>query len=213
MRLTGILGGTFDPVHNGHIGIAEQAISQFELDTVRLMPLYRPAHRPLPEASPVQRREMLRLALAEHPGLLLDERELVREGVSWSIDSLRSLRQELPGNSLVMLLGEDAFHQLDSWREWKHLSDYSHILVVRRKHRDARALPSTIAEWAQKRLAQDGRIFTQGKCGRIARMETTFPVSSSAVRQQLAAGLPVNTMLPPPVAEYIHTQGLYQRKQ
>ena len=130
--MIGILGGTFDPVHNGHLRLAVEALEFFRLAEVRLVPLYAPPHRDAPVAPAAMRLHMLKAAVAAEPRLAVDGRELQRGGISYTVDTLQSLREELDDTPIGLILGMDAFSQLASWREWRQLPDLAHLLIARR---------------------------------------------------------------------------------
>lgn len=131
--MIGILGGTFDPVHPGHIYIASELALKLHFSELRLIPCYLPAHRQVPSASAVDRLNMLELAIKDHPELSIDKREFERQGVSYAIDTLKSIRSEIANDeSLVLILGMDVFNSLHQWKDWEDLLKYGHLLVVNR---------------------------------------------------------------------------------
>ncbi len=132
-RKIGLFGGTFDPVHNGHLRMALEAGEELALEQVRLLPCHRPPHRETPNVDSDQRTHMLRLAVESCPLLKLDDRELRRDGPSYTLETLQSLRAELgPEVSLIWVMGSDSFLGLESWHRWRELLDYAHLLVVAR---------------------------------------------------------------------------------
>ena len=130
--MIGILGGTFDPVHFGHLRPALEARQALGLDEIRLIPCNVPPHRPQPFASARQRLTMLQGAIAGHAGFVIDERELHRDGPSYTLDTLLSLHADIKGVDLCLLLGMDAFRGLTSWHRWHELIDHCHIVVMTR---------------------------------------------------------------------------------
>ncbi len=132
-RRIGIFGGTFDPVHNGHLRTALEVAELLAFDELRLVPASVPPHRGAPLATAAERLRMLQLAADAHPGFVVDDRELVRGGASYTIDTLRSLRAELGETvRLCLIVGMDAFAAIDTWKEWRALGDHAHIVVVQR---------------------------------------------------------------------------------
>jgi nicotinate-nucleotide adenylyltransferase len=131
-KLIGILGGTFDPVHYGHLKPAQEIFQRLRLDELRIVPCYRPVHRDPPIASPEQRLHMLQLALREFPRFTLDERELRRGGDSYTVDTLDELRQEFPQAVLCLLLGLDALEGFKEWRRWRQILKLAHLLICAR---------------------------------------------------------------------------------
>lgn len=132
MKPIGIFGGTFDPVHCGHLRTCVELYETLDLHQVRLIPCGNPPHRAVPLANVGQRASMLRLAIAGQEGLCLDERELDRAGPSYMVDTLTTLREEFPAVSLCLILGSDAFLGLHSWRRWRELFRLAHLVVVPR---------------------------------------------------------------------------------
>src|SRR5664279_5297098 len=125
-----ILGGTFDPVHYGHLRFADDVRRALHLAEVRLVPAADPPHRRGPAATADHRAAMLTLAAAEFPGLVVDERELRRPGKSYTVPTLEELRREFPGRPVWLLLGADAFRDLPTWHRWQELFDLAHVIVV-----------------------------------------------------------------------------------
>ncbi|MCE9549463.1 MAG: nicotinate-nucleotide adenylyltransferase, partial [Betaproteobacteria bacterium] len=129
----GILGGTFDPIHNGHLRLAQEALEQCDLAAIHFIPSGTPPHRTAPHASAVQRLDMVRLALQGNAAFVLDEREIYRIDPCYTVDTLTTLRAELGMQQpLCLLMGGDAFLLLHSWHEWKRLFELSHIVVMQR---------------------------------------------------------------------------------
>lgn len=207
----GLLGGTFDPVHNGHLRTALELTERLGLDELRLVPVNSPALRAEPAAPPAERLAMLSLAVAGEPRLRVDDRELRRGGVSYSIDTLRELRHEIGDAAcLCMVLGEDAFAGLERWKEWRLLLDYAHIAVLTRPG-DTPAPGAALASWTAEHLAGDpaATLAARGR-GRILRLAfTQLAISSTQVRSLLRAGRTPRYLLPDAVLEHIQRNGLY----
>ncbi len=191
-----LLGGTFDPVHIGHLRVAWEAAEAFGA-RVRLMPAHLPPHRPAPVASAAARVRMLELALAGQSRLVLDTRELRREGPSYSIDTLRELRAETSvSQSLILLLGADAFAGLPTWNRWQDLFDLAHLVVLTRPGHDA-SLPAELASAVTPRRAHAAAELRSEPAGRVLNLAVTrLEVSSSAVRALLAARREPRWLLP-----------------
>jgi nicotinate-nucleotide adenylyltransferase len=132
LRAAGLLGGTFDPVHEGHLAIARAVGAHFALDQVRLIPAREPVHRSAPTAGAHHRLAMLRLAVAPYPELVVDTREFDSSQQNYTWRTLQSLRAEQPDASLLWIIGEDAFAQLPAWRRWQELFDMAHFVVINR---------------------------------------------------------------------------------
>ena len=127
-----ILGGTFDPVHYGHLRAADEVRKALDLPAVRLVPAALPPHREAPLTAARDRVAMLDLAVREFPGLVVDTREIARGGKSYTVDTLRELRSEQPGMPLLLVVGADAFQGLSTWHEWRSIFDLAHVVVVPR---------------------------------------------------------------------------------
>lgn len=203
----GIFGGTFDPVHFGHLRSALEVCQQLELDHVRLMPCHVPPHRPQPQLKAAERRLLLELAVKSCPTLIVDDRELTRDGPSYSVDTLLSLRSEFPDNPLFLILGSDAFRQIDSWSRWTQLLDLAHIVVMQRAG-EALDLSAALQKWLSKNLAQPAdRASAAGKIWPVA--VTPLAISATAIRAKRAAGESVQFLLPEAVLTAIDQLGLY----
>lgn len=207
--MIGILGGTFDPVHFGHLRAALEIRQQLGLQEVRLVPCRTPPHRPQPLASATQRVAMLEAAIRNHPGLRIDTRELEREGPSWTLDTLVSLHQELGGQSVCLLLGLDAFHGLSTWHRWHELLDYCHMVVMTRP---GASLPEQgeLADFIGLHRVLDAAALQQHSTGLLLfRGITLLDISGTSIRKQLATGQDPGYLLPDPVIDIIFRDGLY----
>ena len=205
-------GGTFDPVHYGHLRMAEQLGQALAVEKIHLVPTGTPAHRHPPLASAEHRAAMLALAIANNPRLALDKRELGGSQVNYTIDTLRQMRQQFPNKLLVWLIGADAFLNLRHWKDWQQLFALGHLGVACRAGFD-------LGSWQQQhellqeiapRVQVIGRLPYQPKRGKIAFLETDLlDISASAIRKALASGLSVRYLLPDAVLDYIHQHKLY----
>ncbi len=207
--MIGILGGTFDPIHHGHLRCAQELLQDLPLDEVRLVPCRIPPHRDTPHASVEQRLRMLKAALYGAPALLVDDRELLREGPSYTVDTLHSLRAELGATSLCLIVGMDAFNGLDGWHRWQELIGLAHIVVA---HRPGWIPPQTgaVAELLNRHAAQSSTELRAKPAGRILPWSiTALDISASAIRAQVAAGKSPRFLVPEAVARIIAAEGLY----
>lgn len=210
-RRIGLFGGTFDPVHNGHLRTALDLVELLGLDELRLVPAATPALRGQPSATPDQRLEMLRLGAAGVPALCVDDRELRRGGVSYTVDTLRELRAELGDEArLCMVVGEDAFAGLERWKDWQRLLDYAHLAVLTRPG-DTAAPGPALAAWTVEHLATDAASALAGASrGRVIRLGLTqLEISATRIRTLLAAGRSPRFLLPEGVLAFIQANGLY----
>jgi nicotinate-nucleotide adenylyltransferase len=212
-RLIGLLGGTFDPIHYGHLRLAETLADKLELDEVRFIPAANPPHRQLPDTAVQDRCDMVRLGIAGNPRFILDDRELQREGASYTIDTLRSLREELGREvALCLIMGSDAFAALDGWHRWQELLEHCHMALV---ERPSVALESTLRPPLQALL----REHYVEDCTRLADLPagliciqrmTALDISATAIRNDLISGRSSRYLLPDNVIDYIERHQLYR---
>ena len=211
MRKTlGIFGGTFDPVHIGHLRIALEIKQQLALDDMRLLPCYLPPHRPAPGASAAQRVEMLAIALQGCPDLHMDTRELQRDKPSYTYDTLCELRAEVgEQTSLCLCMGMDSFATLDSWHNWELLLQLAHIVVVARP---GWAQPTTgvLAELMQLKRAEVASIRQQDAGAIVMLEQRLLPISATGIRAQINAGGSPQFLVPDEVWNFIRRHQLYQ---
>jgi nicotinate-nucleotide adenylyltransferase len=209
-RRIGILGGTFDPVHIGHLRSALEVAEAMALDELRLVPSARPPHRVAPQVAAADRLAMVELAVVGEPLLRVDDRELQRDKPSYTVDTLESLRAELAADDqLFLLLGWDAFCGLPSWHRWQALLQHCHILVLQRPDADSDA-PEALRDLLAARSSNDPHSL-QGPGGQIAFIwQTPLAVSATQIRSLLASGKSVRYLLPDAVLTYIHAHGLYR---
>jgi nicotinate-nucleotide adenylyltransferase len=208
----GVLGGTFDPIHNAHLRLAEEAQRQFGLAPVLFVPAGRPWHRSAPRATAEQRLAMVRLAVADHAGFIIDDTEARTDAPGYTIDTLTRLRRQFgPTRPLVLLLGADAFLGLSGWQRWQDLFDLAHLGVATRPGHDlvAASMPTTLAEEYRRRLSGPADV-----AGRPAGAIAPFilsagTVSSTEVRTRRAGGADVGDLLPARVVDYIDQHHLY----
>ncbi len=207
----GVFGGTFNPVHYGHLRSALELCERLDLDHVRLMPCAQPPHRTAPDCSAEQRAEMVELAVRDEPRLRCDRRELAREGVSYTVLSLEELRNELgEGHSLVLVMGCDALLHIDTWFRWQALLELAHIVVIARPgwHFPTRG---TVARWLEEHRSTDRTVLRHQHQGTILVEELRpLAISSTEIRDLLQAGRSPRYLLPGPVLDYIETGQLYQ---
>lgn len=211
-RPTGILGGTFDPVHHGHLRLAEEAADACMLDRVLLIPAALPNLRAAPATPAHHRLEMARLAAHGNPRLAVDGRELRRGGTSYTVDTLLELRAEMgTGCALCLILGADAFLRLPAWNRWLRLFDLCHVVVAARPGYDLDGkMNADIAEQWRKRHITDPSSLARGPAGAIARIDIPLlEISASDLRARMARGASVRYLLPHAVVDYIAAHRLY----
>jgi len=183
-----ILGGTFDPVHYGHLRFADDVRRALGLAEVRLVPAADPPHRDSPTASAADRLAMLELAVAEFPGLVVDDRELRRAGKSYTVLTLQELRTEFPGSPILVLLGADAFRGLPSWHRWHELFDLAHFVVVERPGVDLEAgLPAPLlALWRERQVDDPGVLISRLAGAIFVQPIAPVDVSATLIRDRVA---------------------------
>lgn len=204
-------GGTFDPVHHGHLAIARAARDALDCD-VWLMPAADPPHRPAPGADAAQRADMLALAVAGEPRLGVDPRELQREGRSYTVETLRDMREAFGCDAPVaLLIGADSLLGLPGWHQWQALFGLAHLVVADRPGIALdRPFPEPLAQAVRDRWVEDSRLLQDTPAGLMFRLrQPLHPGSATGVRQCIAAGGDWAELVPGPVARYIRRQGLY----
>jgi nicotinate-nucleotide adenylyltransferase len=212
LNVCGILGGTFDPVHLGHVALAEAALARLPLSEVLWMPSGSPGHRAPPVASARDRLAMLRLATGSNGRFRIDAAELESDEPTYTVHTLTRLRAQLGGaQPLVLLLGSDSFLSLPTWLRWRELFDLAHIAHVSRPGHlasDGGPSPELSAEIARR--SARGEQLAASAAGRVASFDMPpLDISSSAIRARLAAGQDTRHLLPAAVLAYIGTQRLY----
>lgn len=194
-RPLAIFGGTFDPIHLGHLSVAWEASELLDAE-VRLMPASVPPHRPSPLANAQQRVAMLKAALQKQSRLTLDTRELERSGPSYTIDTLTELRKEQGDRPLVLLLGVDAFAGLPSWHRWRELFDVTHIGVLSRPGVQV-MLPDTLLAEIATRRTDDPSTLHATPAGKVTELSVTpLEISATRIRELLAEGRDPRYLLP-----------------
>jgi len=205
-----IYGGTFDPIHHGHLRLAIELCDRLEVERVSLVPCYIPPHRSDTGASASQRLKLMELAMQGEPRLYIDDRELRRAGASYTADTLRQLREELgPDQPLVMVVGTDAFAGFDRWREWERIPELAHIVVVRRPG-PALDPENTPARLLARRRVEDIGSLRSTPAGCILELDPPLlDISATGIRERIAAGRSPRYLTPDSVWEEIRHQRLY----
>lgn len=209
----GLFGGTFDPIHHGHLRTAFELHRALRLAEVRFLPTGNPPHRDHTTADASQRLAMVRAAVANQPGFTVDDREVRRTGPSYSVDTLTGLRDEFPQRSLCLLLGMDAFLGLPHWHRWKEIFDLAHVVVA---HRPGWKAPTQgpLGEVMFERGTGGVRDLHDSPAGRVyVHAVTQLEISSTDLRQLVAAGGDPRYLVPDPVREVLRELGCYARPQ
>jgi nicotinate-nucleotide adenylyltransferase len=213
MEPIGLFGGTFDPIHYGHLRTAFELWQSLKLAEVRFLPSGTPPHRDETVASAELRLAMVRAAVAEQPAFVVDDREVRRMGLSYSVDTLTELRTENPDRSLCLLLGMDAFLGLPSWHRWRDLLELTNIVVVNRPGWKA-PLSGPLGEVLVDRGTGTIRDLHDHVAGRIyVHAVTQLEISSTELRQQLVAGRDPRYLVADPVRRIIVETGCYAERK
>ena len=210
--MIGILGGTFDPVHYGHLRPALEVKEALGLSEIRLIPCHLPPHRPSPLAPARARAELLAAAIAGHDGFVIDERELNRSTPSWTFDTLQSLKQDYPTRTLCLLTGMDAFVGLPGWHRWRELTRYCHLVVMTRPGAvfpDSGDLGGLIAR--QRRL-DVAALHEESSGGLYFQQVTQLEISGTRIRGLLQSGRDASFLVPDRVLALIREHGLYTNR-
>ena len=205
--MIGIYGGTFDPVHFGHLRSALELKAFLALDEIRLLPCYQPPHRGTPAATAQQRLEMLERAVRGCPELAIDTREIDRGGPSYMVDTLASLRQELGSRPVLLCIGSDAFQHLTEWHRWRHLFDFAHVVVMTRP---GTRLSEPNAFFRERRVRAVGELRASPAGRLFFQPVTALAISATEIRRMIAEGGNPGFLLPEPVIEYILRNKLYR---
>jgi nicotinate-nucleotide adenylyltransferase len=212
MNPIGIFGGTFDPIHFGHLRTAFELLQSLRLSEMRFMPAGNPPHREVTIASAEQRLEMVQAATQGQPGFVVDDREIRREGLSYSVDTMRTLRADFPERALCLIVGMDAFLGLPKWHQWRELLELAHLVVA---HRPG---------WRAPSMGPLGELLVDRGTGRINDLHearagciyihavTQLEISSTEVRKLIAAGRDPRYLMPDAVRAIIEKTGCYVRR-
>ena len=206
----GIFGGTFDPIHMGHLRMALELKQQLGLDEMRLLPNHQPPHRDAPQVSSVQRVEMLQIALRDCAELQLDERELQRNKPSYTFDTLQELRTEFGSDaSLILCMGADAFAGLSGWHRWQELIQLAHIVVIARP---GWSIPEAgeVRDFLAGYLKEPEGLARASSGSIVLQSPRLLAISATEIRKQIQAGQSAQFLMPDAVWNYIEANQLYR---
>lgn len=212
MALIGIFGGTFNPIHNGHLVLAQTVFDTLNCSQIRFIPAAIPPHKTTPNVSAQHRAKMVQLAIQDTPAFILDNCELERKGASYTIETLQLLEKKLPHQLLCLIIGQDSYVALPTWHRWRELLDHCHILVV---HRADTEQVLHLHHEHQNRLvpiAQAAEHFARQTHGLISYLPLTPPdISSTQLRSAFKqTRITTTNKIPEVVLRYIQTHHLYQ---
>ena len=214
MEIIGIFGGTFNPIHNGHLALAQSALDTLHCSQIRFIPAAIPPHKAIPAVTAQHRTNMVQLAIADHPEFILDTCELDRPGPSYTIETLHLLHHRLPDQSLCLIMGQDSYLKLPTWHRWTELLDYCHLLIVHR---------ADVVHSLQLHVEHEGRLvdiaqapqqFAEHAHGFISYLPLAPPaISSTAIREAFGKQETVAIDgIPEKVMHYIQENHLYQSR-
>lgn len=210
----GLTGGTFDPIHFGHLRMAQEFADNLQLSAVRFIPAAIPPHKSAPIVSAEHRSAMVRLGIAGNSIFSCDERELHRVGASYTIDTLKSLRDELGADiSLVLLMGSDAFSKFDTWHHWQEIIQLCHIALVQRPiEGNQEPLSEALQSFLKSHYTENTDDLHSKPSGLLTMQTVTaLEISSTAIRKYLQQQNSVRYLLPDSIIEYIRTHQLYTK--
>ncbi|QIQ21592.1 nicotinate-nucleotide adenylyltransferase [Zophobihabitans entericus] len=210
-QLYALFGGTFDPIHNGHLLPVMALAKEVGLTQVNLLPNHIPPHKQQPDTTPIQRVAMLKLAIEGNPLFTIDMRELNRDKPSYTIDTLEEWRKEHGMDvSLAFIIGQDSLLSLPSWQRWRELLNYCHLLVCRRPGFTAQTESPELKEWIVQHQTQDIALLHQKPHGHLYLAHTPLEdISATEIRQQIREQKDYHTLLPEKVWQYIQQNQLY----
>lgn len=207
--MIGILGGTFDPVHNGHLGIARDAQSQLGLAEVRFIPLYQAVHKDQPATSASLRLQILNEALDGQEDWIADDREIRRGGDSYMVDTLASLHNEFPDQALCLILGTDAYNHFLSWKEPEKIASLCHLVVLKRPGYQPPD-DKELNRFTTARIASSADRLRESSSGKVYFMSINpQEISSSKIRSLVAQNRPIDAYCPENVVKTIDSERLY----
>ncbi len=208
MQHIGLLGGTFDPIHTGHLHLALTVLNKLRLDEVRLIPCYQTVHRPQAIATPKQRLKMTNLACEAYTHIICDDLEFKREGKSYMIDTLQTIKQAQTNTYLYLIIGYDAFMHFTSWKNWQDILELANLIVAKRPNYNNQQ-----NECTQLLIQQYGIDFpaiTSSRNGKISVLEiNALNISASTIRENIKNHRDVSDVLPDNVYQFIKQEGLY----
>lgn len=210
-----LMGGTYDPVHWGHIRLAESLLEPLQVSRIGLMPAGQPMHRQSLRTPACHRLAMLQAALADHAQLYVEAGEALRAEPTYTVQTLRRLRQEQPQTAIWLIMGMDALLGLHQWREPEALLEMAHVVVAARPgYSLSGELPHALQRLLQGRLVPTRADLLAHPAGKILTVRASWlAISATAVRQALQRGEDVHTLVPKPVLEYISAHQLYSSKE
>lgn len=212
METIGLLGGTFNPIHFGHLRMAQELADSLSLNVVKFIPSANPPHKPPPQVSAEHRAAMVQLAIADNPQFQFDGRELSRTGASYTIETLESLRDELgDGTSLILIMGSDVFTKFNTWHRWQEIIKLCHIALVQRPaSTNKESLTKELETFLHNHYTEHAEDLHESSAGLVTMQAITpLEISSTAIRQALQLKHSARYLIPEKVLDYIAAKQLY----
>lgn len=205
----GVFGGTFDPIHLGHLHLALTFHQQFQLQKILFIPGYQPPLRPSPIATAEQRLEMIKIAIQDYPYFIADDREIKRKGHSYTIDTLRDIRQQVGETPLCFIMAADQFAHFTQWHEWQKIPELAHLIIANRLGYPFH-FNDEINALLKQRQTTDSTQLTQQKAGTIFLQQfQPLAISATTIRLQIHQGKNPQRFLPAEVWAYISSHNIY----
>lgn len=212
MPIIGVYGGTFNPIHHGHLALAHSALHSLHCAQIRFIPAAVPPHKRTPQVSAHHRAEMVKRAIAHQPAFVLDTCELARPGPSYTIDTLRTLKRQFPAAALCLIIGQDSYQHIRAWHAWQQLTDEAHLLIVSRAGLSSPLALLPVHQAHEIPLADAASQFATHAHGLVTVISTPPPQVSSTQLRTLLSTRAINAtapMLPASVLHYIVAHQLY----
>lgn len=205
-RLIALFGGTFNPIHNGHLQTVSALKEELLIDEVRWVVSAKPPHRDKPSASPEQRLEMLGLALKPYKNMVCDDIEFKRDGPSYTVLTLQAYQQQFPNDHIVLIVGADVMRSFHTWHQYEKITQLAHIIVMHRPGYESTLAtvlkPFEVKQSADLKKTKNGKVFVYAA--------PAIPISATAIREKLLNGQDIKDLVPKTVADYIDAQNLYR---
>jgi nicotinate-nucleotide adenylyltransferase len=208
--LLGIFGGTFDPIHKGHFLVAERLLEKLNFSEIKFIPCKLPVHKNGTHASTEQRVAMLDLALAQHKKLTVDTREIERTTPSYMVETLKSLREDYPDAPLALIMGTDSFSSLHTWRQWQKLTDYAHLIIVKRPGVELYWPIELVKDLKSKVISDISELYNSLNNKLYFFKTETMDVSSTELRQKFTLKADLSSYIPEEVLKYIVNHRVYR---
>ncbi|MCK4710616.1 MAG: nicotinate-nucleotide adenylyltransferase [Gammaproteobacteria bacterium] len=191
-QLLGILGGTFDPLHIGHLRTVLDVQQKLNFSEIRLIPNYVPAHREQPVLDAGQRYTLLKKVLADVPGLVADDREIIRQGISYMVDTLRDLKQQFPQRHLCLIIGTDAYNSFCQWHEWQEILQLAHLVVMKRA-----GVETMLNKELDHQVTDDTECLLKSSAGQIyVQHVCQLDISSTRIREMIQQKQNIQFLVP-----------------